>query len=198
MMRAIPSVFAALIGVLLVPQPYPFSVHHSTNTLFTLKGPNMFALKSNAFAGGSDIPSRFTCDGENISPEMTWTGAPPGTKSFALIVHDPDAPRPGGFTHWVLFNIPSNAENIAENTPREPTLPNGAIQGKNDGGNIGYTGPCPPSGTHRYNFYLYALSEALDLKPGSTRAALEKAMQGHVLAKTELMGRYSGKSGKAA
>ena len=158
----------------------------------------MFQLKTSAFPAEGNIPSRFTCEGENISPELTWAGVPQGTKSFALVVHDPDAPRSGGYTHWVVFNIPATATHIAENAPKQAQLPGGGIQGRNDGGSAGYTGPCPPSGTHRYYFRLYALDEVLDLKDGADKDALEKALKGHVLGQAELMGRYKRGAGKAA
>jgi len=158
----------------------------------------MLQLTSSSFSAEGNIPSQFTCEGEDISPELAWKNAPSGTKTFALIVHDPDAPRAGGFTHWVVYNIPASVMQIAQAAPKDQKLPSGGIQGKNDFGQIGYLGPCPPSGTHRYYFYLYALDTELKLQPGAGKDELEKAMKGHVLGKTELMGKYKKSSGKAA
>jgi Raf kinase inhibitor-like YbhB/YbcL family protein len=150
-----------------------------------------FQITSPAFHGGGTIPEKFSCQGENISPQLNWKGAPAETKAFALVVHDPDAPHVGGFTHWVAYNIPANVSQIAENAPKQEQFPGGGMQGKNDDGKIGYTGPCPPSGTHRYYFYLYALNGELDLQPGATAQDLDKAMEGHVLGKAEMMGKFS-------
>jgi hypothetical protein len=158
----------------------------------------MFQLKSNAFQAEGSIPSRFTCEGENISPELSWSGAPEGTKTFALILHDPDAPHSGGYTHWVLFNLPATLNQVPENVPQASQFPGGGIQGRNDAGKSGYTGPCPPSGSHRYYFHFYAVDRQLDLGANTTKAELEKALKGHVLAQTELMGRYKKGAGKAA
>ena len=158
----------------------------------------MFQLKSTAFLADGDIPSRFTCEGNGISPELSWSGAPQGTKSFALIVHDPDAPRSGGWTHWVVFNIPANVSHIAENAPKSGQLPGGGVQGRNDSGKQGYMGPCPPSGTHRYYFRLYALDTPLSISEQAGKSDLEKALQGHIVAQAELMGRYKKGASKAA
>jgi Raf kinase inhibitor-like YbhB/YbcL family protein len=159
----------------------------------------MFQLTSSSFQPWHDIPVQFTCEGQDISPELTWKDPPPGAKSFVLIVHDPDAPMPGGFTHWVVYNIPAHVNHIPQGASKhQETLAAVGIQGENDGEKIGYMGPCPPSGTHRYYFYLYALDTELNLKPGASKADVEKAIQGHVLAKAELMGRYKKKSQKAA
>lgn len=155
-------------------------------------------LTSSSFQPEGNIPRQFTCEGNDISPELSWKNAPSGVKTFALIVHDPDAPRSGGFTHWVAYNIPANVTEIPQDLPKSEKLPNGGIQGKNDSGKLGYMGPCPPSGTHRYYFYLYALDTELNLQPGATKDELEKAMKGHILAQTELMGRYKKTSDKAA
>ena len=162
------------------------------------KEASMFQLKSNAFQAEGSIPSRFTCEGENISPELSWSGAPEATKTFALILHDPDAPHKGGYTHWVLFNLPATLNQIPENAPKNSRFPGGGVQGKNDDGQSRYTGPCPPSGSHRYYFHLYAVDRQLDLGENTTKAELEKALKGHILAQTELMGRYKKGAGKAA
>lgn len=144
-----------------------------------------------AFSNGGVIPDRFTCDGLNISPELKWSPAPSGTKSFVLIVHDPDAPRKGGWTHWLVWNIPATATGLPEHVKTQATLPDGIHQGLNDSRKVGYSGPCPPSGTHRYYFYLYALDETLDLPGSVTKASLEQSMAGHILAKGEWMGKFS-------
>lgn len=158
----------------------------------------MLQLTSSGFQNNGDIPARFTCEGDDTSPELNWTSAPGGAKSFALIVHDPDAPRAGGFTHWVVFNIPANINHIPENTPRGEKLSQGGIQGKNDSGRNGYMGPCPPSGTHRYFFRLYALDNVLDLGTSIGKTELEAAMKGHIIAEAELMGTYKKGARKAA
>jgi Raf kinase inhibitor-like YbhB/YbcL family protein len=148
-------------------------------------------VTSAKFDPGGMIPAKYTCDGLDVSPPLAWTeGVPGGTRSFALIVDDPDAPS-GTFTHWVLFNLPAQATGLPENVPREPTLSNGARQGTNGFRRIGYGGPCPPSGQHRYFFKLYALYAALDLRDGAAKDELTEAMRGHVLAEAELMGRYA-------
>jgi len=144
---------------------------------------------SPAFAAGGLIPRKHTCDGEDVSPEISWSGVPAGTRSFALICDDPDAPS-GTWVHWVVFNLPAVVSRLPEALPAEPALPSGGRQGKNDFRRIGYGGPCPPSGTHRYVFKVYALDRLLDLEPGATKAQVEAAMKGHVLAEGSLMGRY--------
>lgn len=146
-------------------------------------------LTSPAFKNGEEIPTRYSCDGEKISPPLAWTNAPAGTRSFLLIVDDPDASR-GTFTHWVIFNIPALVSSLPENVPTDPTLPNGATQGQNGAGRIGYTSPCPPSGTHRYMFQLYALDAQLTLAPDATKQDVLNAMQGHIIAQTTLTGLY--------
>jgi Raf kinase inhibitor-like YbhB/YbcL family protein len=151
-------------------------------------------LKSSAFRAGGAIPVRYTCEGENISPEFSWTDVPAGTKSLALILHDPDAPREGGFTHWVVYNIDPIVKEIDENTPKDERFAGVGLQGKNDAGKIGYLGPCPPSGTHRYIARLFALDTELNLKPGVAHREVEAAMEGHILEKAALMGTYAKKA----
>ena len=148
------------------------------------------SLSSSAFAGGQSIPAKYSCIGRNISPDLAWANAPAGTKSFALIVDDPDAPM-GTWVHWVVFNIPAATSNLPEAARAGAQLADGSLQGKNSSGKLGYDGPCPPSGTHRYFFKLYALDTALDLASGSSKDQLLKAMQGHILAQGELMGTFS-------
>jgi len=147
-------------------------------------------ITSTAFEHGGRIPARYTCDGEDISPPLRWEGIPRDAKSIALICDDPDAPM-GTWVHWVIFNIPPQTQELPEKVPSEPTLDNGAIHGINDFRNYGYGGPCPPGGTHRYFFKVYALDTTLNLKPGASKAQVLDAMEGHVLAKGELMGKYS-------
>jgi len=146
-------------------------------------------VKSEAFEEGGMIPKKYTCDGEDASPPISWTGVPEGTEALALICDDPDAPV-GTWVHWVIFNIPPDTTGLSENIPPERVLESGARQGRNDFGNIGYGGPCPPRGTHRYYFKLYALDKKVDLEPGATKDELLKAMEGHILAEGRLMGRY--------
>ena len=146
-------------------------------------------IKSQAFAPGELIPSTYTCDGRDISPPLGWTDPPVGTKSFALISDDPDAPM-GTWVHWVIWNIPAAARSLEENQPKKDSLPSGARQGTTDFRRIGYGGPCPPSGTHRYFFKLYALDAALGLDAGATKKEVLRAAEGHILAEAQLIGRY--------
>lgn len=135
------------------------------------------------------IPAEYTCDGDDRSPPLRWDDAPAGTQSFVLICDDPDAPGQT-FVHWVVFNLPAEQQSLPAGVPTDRTLPEGGLQGKNDFGSIGYGGPCPPRGTHRYFFKLYALDRTLALSPGATKAQVEAAIQGHILATAELVGRY--------
>lgn len=151
-----------------------------------------FILSSPVFNQGEDIPDLYTCRGKDVSPPLHWTGTPDHTRSLALICDDPDAPV-GVWDHWILFNIPPSLSLLAENTPAKDKLENGAIHGKNSWGRNDYGGPCPPSGKHRYRFYLYALDSMLDLQPGATKAKVKEAMQGHILAQSELLGYYQKK-----
>ncbi len=146
-------------------------------------------ITSSAFGSGEMIPAKYTCDGADFSPPLDWSGSPAGTKSFALVCDDPDAPM-GTWVHWVIFDIPPSATMLAEGFTREKDLPGGGTQGINDFRKIGYGGPCPPGGTHRYFFKLYALDTMLGLKPGITKDQLLKAMRGHILAEAQLMGTY--------
>jgi Raf kinase inhibitor-like YbhB/YbcL family protein len=150
-------------------------------------------LSSPGFEHNGDIPTQFTCDGRDISPALSWADAPAGTKSFALIVDDPDAPDPANprmtWVHWVLYNLPTDSTGLPEDVS-EADLPTGALQGTNDWGRTGYGGPCPPVGKHRYFHKLYALDTVLpDLKQPK-KGRLEKAMEGHILEKAELIGLY--------
>ena len=154
-------------------------------------------LKTSAFQPQSNIPAQFTCEGQDQSPPLQWSDVPPGTQSLALIVDDPDAPS-GTFTHWVLFNLPASVTELPQGLPPNQNLSSGGIQGTNDFGKIGYGGPCPPAGSsHRYYFKLFALDTKLELKPGVKKAELERAMEGHIIAHAEMIGKYRRK-GKAA
>jgi len=146
-------------------------------------------IESSAFPEGGMIPEKYTCDGEDISPPLKWDSAPEGTKSLALISDDPDAPV-GTWVHWVIFNLPPDTTELQENITPVETIDNRALQGKNDFGKIGYGGPCPPGGTHRYYFKLYALDTMLTLQPGATKQQLLNAMEGHILAQGQLIGKY--------
>jgi Raf kinase inhibitor-like YbhB/YbcL family protein len=149
-----------------------------------------FTISSASFPNGGNIPRKFTCDGADVSPELSWTQPPAGTGSFALIADDPDAPV-GTWTHWVIFDLPAATGNLPEGVSKVGELPGGGRQGRNDFQKVGYGGPCPPAGkAHRYFFKLYALDRALGLKPGATKPELEKAMQGHILGKAEWIGKY--------
>jgi Raf kinase inhibitor-like YbhB/YbcL family protein len=153
-------------------------------------GKMSFQISTSSFQAGGLIPKKFTCDAADVSPELSWTGAPQGAKSFALIADDPDAPA-GTWTHWVIYDLPPSLNNLPENTPKVDELPDGAQQGRNDFKKIGYNGPCPPPGKpHRYYFKLYALDQKLEIKPGASKSELEHAMQGHILAQTEVVGKY--------
>ncbi|HQP90725.1 MAG TPA: YbhB/YbcL family Raf kinase inhibitor-like protein [Bacteroidales bacterium] len=147
-------------------------------------------VKSDSFSDGGMIPAKYTCDGANISPQLSWDNAPKGTKSFVLICEDPDAPM-GTFTHWVLYNIPADVHELPENLPKDKILPNGAKQGITDFKKVGYGGPCPPNGTHRYYFKLYALDTLLNLEPALKKEDILKAMNGHILAQGQIMGKYA-------
>ena len=153
-------------------------------------------LTSSAFARNTDIPSLYTCEGRDQSPPLAWTGVPAGTKSLALIVDDPDAPDPAApkmtWVHWVLYNLPPDAAGLAAGV-LPASLPAGTRQGLNDWQREGYGGPCPPIGRHRYVHKLYALDTVLPMLQPATKAALEKAMRGHILAQTELVGYYKKK-----
>lgn len=150
----------------------------------------MLTVTSSAFREGETIPKKFTCDAEDTSPDLMWSGAPSGTKSLALITDDPDAPA-GTWVHWVLFNLPADRTGLPVGVAKTSTVSGIGIQGKNSSGTTGYSGPCPPAGKpHRYFFKVYALDSSLDLKPGVNKAEVEKAMKGHILAQGQLIGKY--------
>lgn len=152
-------------------------------------GASEFTITSPAFGAGEKIPMLHTCDGKDVSPPLTWMGAPDGTRAFAMIMDDPDAPG-GMWVHWVIYNIPAETVSLPMGVPTDGTLQIGAMQGSNSWKRTGYGGPCPPSGSHRYFFKLYALSDYLDLAPGASKKEMVKAMEGKVLGQTELMGKF--------
>jgi Raf kinase inhibitor-like YbhB/YbcL family protein len=162
---------------------------HST---LVLEGGSSMSLgiSSRSFTSGGDIPKKFTCDGADVSPQLSWSGPPSETKSYGLLVDDPDAPV-GNWNHWTMWNMPANGRGLDEGVSKDANLPDGSQQGKNDFHKTGYNGPCPPPGKpHRYYFKLFALDTKLDLKPGASKRELEAAMKGHILAQAEWMGRY--------
>lgn len=183
--RYLRVLLAALVGLLLMSgcgsatSPAPADPNADLN------------LTSRGFAEGDSIPRQYTCDGEDISPPLSWGEPPEGTESFVLIMDDPDAPV-GTWVHWVVFNVPAERRSLPEDVPAQDQLPEGGLQGDNGWKQIGYGGPCPPSGsTHRYVFKLYALDTTLDLEPGARKSPVIDRMEGHVLAASELTGEYA-------
>lgn len=149
-----------------------------------------FQITTTAFRDGGSIPKKFTCDGPDVSPALAWSDPPPGTKSLAIIVDDPDAPG-GTWVHWVLYDLPADTRKLPEGVEKDRELKNGALQGRNDFGKIGYNGPCPPRGSeHRYFFKIYALDSKCGLKAGAAKSDLERAMNRHVLAQAQFIGKY--------
>lgn len=172
-----------------VSQPQSISNQTNLAAVNQNKEANNITVTSSAFKEGEAIPRQHTCDGINISPPLEWT-ATPGAKTLAIICDDPDAPA-GTWTHWLVYNLPASTIGLIENMPAQEKVAGGGMQGTNNFKKIGYGGPCPPSGTHRYFFKLYALDSELSLKPGATKDQLLKAIEGHVLAQGQLMGTYS-------
>ena len=149
-----------------------------------------FTISSASFPNGGDIPRKFTCDGADTSPQLSWSQPPAGIHSLALIANDPDAPV-GDWTHWVVFDLPASLSALPEGLDKTGEIPGGGRQGVNDFHKIGYGGPCPPPGKpHRYLFRIYALDRTLGLKAGSSREDVEAAMKGHILGQAEWMGKY--------
>jgi Raf kinase inhibitor-like YbhB/YbcL family protein len=163
-----------------------------SNTTEPVKSEGVVSMQitSTAFTQGESIPAEYTADGANVSPPLNWGKAPAGTRSFALICDDPDAPM-GTWVHWVVWNLPPDSTGLPKAVPHGAGITGGGMQGNNSGGKDGYMGPAPPSGTHRYFFKLYALDAELSLAAGSTKADLLKAMEGHIIGSGELMGTYS-------
>lgn len=146
-------------------------------------------LKSTSFSDGASIPARYTCDGDGVSPSLDWSGAPASTKSYALVLHDPDAPV--DFTHWVAYDIPPGVHQLAEGASNGGAMPSGSAEGVNGFRRMGYGGPCPPGGkAHHYIFLLYALDTNLGLRAGATREQVQSAMQSHIVATGRLVGTY--------
>lgn len=149
-----------------------------------------FTLTSSAFKNGENIPQKHTCEGQDVSPPLDWTDPPQGTQSYALIADDPDAPG-GTWVHWVAYDLPPSMHQLPEGVPKTEEISGGGRQGINDFRRAGYGGPCPPPGSpHRYFFKLYALNAMLNLKPKASKKEVEQAMQGHIVAQAELMGKY--------
>ncbi|MGZ9235834.1 MAG: YbhB/YbcL family Raf kinase inhibitor-like protein [Anaerolineales bacterium] len=164
----------------------------ATNEIPITEATMSLEVTSDAFTNGQSIPAKYSCIGKNISPALAWNEPPAGTQSFALLVDDPDAPM-GTWVHWVLFNIPADTRHLPEDLPitGKNVDPNAIYVGKNSSGNTRYDGPCPPSGTHRYYFRLYALDTTINLLPGATKDQVLKEMDGHILAQGEIMGTFS-------
>ena len=168
-----------------------FPVGPSGKPLAQEKGATIsLQISSTAFSPGETIPKKFTCDGPDVSPQLKWNDPPANTQSIALIMDDPDAPG-GTWVHWALYDLAANTRELPEGVAKQEQLSSGARQGRNDFGKIGYGGPCPPPGKpHRYFFKLYPLDAKLGLKAGATKADVERAMKGHILAQAELIGKY--------
>jgi Raf kinase inhibitor-like YbhB/YbcL family protein len=182
---------APAVAVTVTPQAATSQSSTASETL-SVEASMSLELTSDAFANGQSIPAKYACTGRNISPALTWNDPPAGTQSFALIMDDPDAPM-GTWVHWVLFNIPADRRGLEEDLPvtGKNVDPNAIFVGKNSSNNIAYDGPCPPSGTHRYYFKLYALDTQISLLPGATKEQVLREMEGHILAQGELMGTFS-------
>jgi len=164
-----------------------FTLAIFVGTILNMNAASSVSIAISAFQAGGDIPAKFTCNGANVNPELKINGVPNEAKSLVLIVDDPDAPH-GLFTHWIVWNIDPKTTDIGENS-----VPVGGVQGTNDFGKRNYGGPCPPSGTHRYFFKIFALDMKLDLKPSARHADLDAAIKGHILGQGEVVARYSHK-----
>lgn len=178
--------------VLIIPLFFISEISSNISQRFQRRSKMTIQIESPAFKYGDFIPAKYTCDDLNISPPLKWSGVPDGTKSFALICDDPDAPI-GDWVHWVIYNIPPDTRELKENIPTEKFLKDGSMHGLNDWKKYGYGGPCPPSGVHRYYFKIYALDIKLDVSYGLTKKQLLDAMKGHIIAQGELMGKYQRK-----
>ena len=195
----------ALLGFFVIALPFASACHDQGAAASAPGGANSvssgsgngsapqlkLALSSSAFAADGAMPSKYSCEGQSVSPPLAWSGAPPNTKSFTLIVQDPDAPDPAAptkvVTHWVVYDLPATTTTIAEGGA---DLPSSAHQAKNEKGDPSYMGPCPPKGNHRYFFKLYALDSVLPALEGSKEKDIEQAIQGHVVGTGELVGTY--------
>ncbi len=184
---------ALLVGTLLVNgcSVVPFRAPSASPAPPEGTEPSTLELTSTAFSQGAEIPEKYTCDGVDVSPPLSWRSPPEGTESLALIMDDPDAPM-GTWVHWVVYDIPADRGSLSEGVPADEPLSDGSLQGKNGWQRDGYGGPCPPSGSsHRYVFTLYALDTELGLEAGATKGSVLDAMDGHVLAQGELIGTYT-------
>jgi Raf kinase inhibitor-like YbhB/YbcL family protein len=190
--RPTPTPTPGMLDMLTIPTPSQTPTVPNTLLIPTPTPEPVTGLKltSPAFAQEGNIPPKYTCNGEDKSPPLAWNDPPTGTKSIALTMEDPDAPL-GIWGHWVLYNLPPTARSLAEGISIGASLPDGSLQGANSARRLGYSGPCPPSGTHRYFFRLYALDTVLQPEAGKDKKALTNAMEGHILAQAELMGTYS-------
>ncbi|HTV40372.1 MAG TPA: YbhB/YbcL family Raf kinase inhibitor-like protein [Candidatus Sulfotelmatobacter sp.] len=189
MTKPLPFIFAACL-LIAGCSNHDAPAQAQAETVTTAQDQPKLLLSSEAFADGQPIPDKYTCHGQDMSPPLKWSGAPSQTKSIALTVEDPDAPS-GIFTHWVIFNVPATATGLSENLAKTATLPDGSKQGKNSFGNIGYNGPCPPSGrVHHYIFKVYALDTTVSLDSGAQKEDLLNAMNGHILAQGKWTGTY--------
>lgn len=187
---AVAFVIVAAAVVLLAWTGPSYVVGSAAASPQTPEPPMAFSITSPSFTNGGDIAKKFTCDGADISPQLTWNEPPAGTKTFALLVDDPDAPA-GNWNHWTMWNLPSSLRGLPEGVGKDAQLSDGSEQGENDFGKTGYNGPCPPKGKpHRYYFKLFALGTNLELKAGAKKKGLEAAMEGHILAQAEWMGKY--------
>jgi len=165
-----------------------FAIIFASLSFSEMEGGTM-ELTSSAFSDGAMIPGKYTCDGVDVSPPLNWRALPDGTKSLVLICDDPDAPV-GTWVHWVYYDIPAGVEGLPENVETDEHPAQGGTQGINDFRRIGYGGPCPPSGTHRYYFKLYVLDTTLNLSPGATKKQVLKAMENHIIGQAQVMGKY--------
>lgn len=178
------AIFCMFLATLFISHPGVSFTSNSTERTMS------FTLSSPSFSHGGTIEKKFTCDGPDVSPQLTWTEPPAGTKSLALLVDDPDAPV-GNWNHWTMWNLPANLRSLPEGVSKEASLPDDSQQGLNDFRKPGYNGPCPPPGKpHRYYFKLYALDTKLDVKAGARKKDVELGMKGHILAQAEWMGKY--------
>jgi Raf kinase inhibitor-like YbhB/YbcL family protein len=184
--RSLPILSAAVLSLALTS-----TYHDGVFASAVIAEPPMsLTISSPSFTNGGDIAKKFTCDGADLSPQVTWTDPPAGTKTFALLADDPDAPV-GNWNHWIAWNLPANLRALPEGVGKDARLADGTEQGRNDFRKTGYNGPCPPPGKpHRYYFKLFALDVKLDLKPAAGKKELEAAMKDHILAQGEIMGRY--------
>jgi len=175
-----------MLAVLLLSAMFDASVASRAEA----KPAQKFVVTSSAFQPGADIPRKYTCDAEDVSPPLHWENIPAGTKAFAIIVDDPDAPG-GTWVHWVIYDLPAETKELAENVAKTEVLASGAKQGVNDFRKVGYSGPCPPGGSaHRYYFKLYALDAVTNLKPRATKQQSLDALMPHLLGEADLIGRY--------